>query len=143
MECSSHWHTPKNAELWTIAFTSKNLTSAKINYNNTEKEPLGILHGLGEFHHYCSTYEVEIITYHKPLVAVFKKDITQTSNNNTMNIMIQHENAIQCYTLNAIESCMDIPDCMTVEEIRITVLDDVHIGMLSELILHGWPSTKS
>ena len=37
---------------------------------------------------------------------------------------------------------MDIPDCMAVEEIRITTLDDKHMSKLSKLILHGWPSTK-
>ena len=38
---------------------------------------------------------------------------------------------------------MDIPYCMTAEEIRIVILDDKHIGMVSELILHSWPSTKA
>ena len=37
---------------------------------------------------------------------------------------------------------MYISDCMTAKEIRIAMPDDEHIGMLSELILHGWPSTK-
>ena len=41
------------------------------------------------------------------------------------------------------ESCTDIPDCMTAEEIRIATLDDEHICILSEIILHGWPSTKA
>ena len=34
-------------------------------------------------------------------------------------------------------SCIDIPDYMTAEEIEIVILDDRHISMLSELILHG------
>ena len=38
---------------------------------------------------------------------------------------------------------MSIPNSMTAEEIRIEMLDDDHIGMLYELILHGWPSSKA
>ena len=38
---------------------------------------------------------------------------------------------------------MDIPVCMTVEEIGIAMLDDEHKSMLSELKLHGWPLTKA
>ena len=45
-------------------------------------------------------------------------------------------------TINAIESCIDILDCMTAEELRATKLADDHLGILSELVLHFWPSTK-
>ena len=38
---------------------------------------------------------------------------------------------------------MDIPDCMTAEKIKITTLNDKYIGMLSKLILYGWPLTKT
>ena len=38
---------------------------------------------------------------------------------------------------------MDIPDCTTVEEIRIATLNKEYIGILSEIILHGWPSSKA
>ena len=46
-----------------------------------------------------------------------------------------------CITINAIESCTYIPDCMTAEDIKLAVLDDKHIGMLSKLLIHGWPFT--
>ena len=39
--------------------------------------------------------------------------------------------------INAIESYTDILDCMAGEKIRLAMLDDEHIGMLSELILHS------
>ena len=45
-------------------------------------------------------------------------------------------------TINAIKSCMDIPDCMAAEDIRIATLDDDHIGMLLEHILYSWSLTK-
>ena len=44
-------------------------------YSNTEHEVLGILHGLEKFHHYYFGREVLVITDHKPLVAMFKKDM--------------------------------------------------------------------
>ena len=40
---------------------------------------LGILHSLEKFHHYCFTRDVNIITDHKLLVAIFKKDIVTLS----------------------------------------------------------------
>ena len=33
------------------------------------------------------------------------------------------------------QSCTDIPDCMTVEEIRVATLDNEHLGILSEHML--------
>ena len=47
-----------------------------------------------------------------------------------------------CITINTLESCLDIPDGMTREEIRLATPDDEHLGMLSEYIMHSWQSTK-
>ena len=66
---------PVNTILCPIAFASKCLTGAECRYSNIELEALGILHGLEKFHHYCFAREVLIITDHKLLVAVFKKDM--------------------------------------------------------------------
>ena len=44
-------------------------------YSNIEREVLVILHGLNKFHHYCFAREVYVITNHKPLVYIFKKDV--------------------------------------------------------------------
>ena len=62
-----------------IAFASKSLPSAEQRYSNITREALGILHGLERFHHYCFAKEVSIITDHKPLVAIFKKDVVSLS----------------------------------------------------------------
>ena len=48
-----------------------------------------------------------------------------------------------CITMNAIESCIDIPDCLTAKEIRIPTLGDKQIGMLPELLLCSWSLTKA
>ena len=48
-----------------------------------------------------------------------------------------------CITINAIESCTDIPGCITAEEIRVATLDDQHLGILSEHVFHILSSTKA
>ena len=68
-----------NTILHPIAFPSKGLTAAEHRYNNIDREALGILHGLKKFHHYCFAREVHVITDHKPLVAIFKKDVAMLS----------------------------------------------------------------
>ena len=79
--------TPDNITLHPTAFASKSLTSTKWRCSNIKHEVLGILHGLEKFHHYCFGKEVLIITDHKPLVVMFKKDVAT---------MLQH---IQCILL--------------------------------------------
>ena len=70
---------PDNTVLHPIAFASKGLTGTECRYSNIEQEVLGILHGLEKFHHYCFAREVLIITDHKLLVAIFKKDVSMLS----------------------------------------------------------------
>ena len=57
-----------------ITFASKSLSSTEWRYRNIEREALGILHGLEKFHHYYFSKEMNVITGHKLLVAIFKKD---------------------------------------------------------------------
>ena len=65
---------PDNIILCPIAFASKSLMGTEWRYGNIEQEALGIVHGLEKFHHYCFSREVLIITNHKLLVSMFKKD---------------------------------------------------------------------
>ena len=76
--------TPDNTILQPIAFASKSLTSTECRYRNIEKEALGILHGLKRFYHYCFAMDIHVITDHKPLVAILKKDLA------TLSQKIQH-----------------------------------------------------
>ena len=75
---------PDNTILCPIAFVSKSLTGAEWRYSNIKCEALGILHGSEKFHHYCFGREILIITDHKPLVSMLKKDVT------TLSQCIQH-----------------------------------------------------
>ena len=70
---------PDNAILCHITFPSKSLTVAECRYSNIKHEACGILCGLEKFHHYCFSREVLIITDHKPLISMFKKDIATLS----------------------------------------------------------------
>ena len=66
---------PDNVTLHAIVFTSKSLTGAEQRYSNIKSKALGILHSLEKLQHYCSGQEVLVITDHKPLAAMFKKDV--------------------------------------------------------------------
>ena len=70
---------PDNIALCLIAFASKSLISAEWRYSNIEHEVLGIQHGSEKFHHYCFGKEMLIITDHKRLVDMFKKDMATLS----------------------------------------------------------------
>ena len=47
-----------------------------------------------------------------------------------------------CITINTTESCTDIQQCMTSEEVREVTLEDEHMSALVVLILCSWPATK-
>ena len=82
--CQTHM-APDNTILCPIAFASKSLDRCmEQRYSNIECKALGILHGLEKFHHYCFGREVFIITDHKLLVSIFKKDVA------TLSQCIQH-----------------------------------------------------
>ena len=70
---------PDNTILCPIAFASKSLTGAEQRYSNIECEALSTLHGLEKFHHNCFGREVPVITDHKLLVSIFKKDVATLS----------------------------------------------------------------
>ena len=46
-------------------------------------------------------------------------------------------------TINTKESCTDIPDCMTVEEIRKGTVENVYLSALADLLFHSWLSIKT
>ena len=86
---------PDNTIIHQIAFVSKSLTGAEQRYSNIECKALGILHGLEKFHHYCFGREVLIITDHKPLVSIFKKDVA-TSSQRIQHILLKiHQYRVQ------------------------------------------------
>ena len=86
---------PENTILNPIAFASKSLTGTEHRYSNIEREALGILHGLKKFHHYCFPRKVHIITVHKPLVTIFKKDVAMQSQSKQHILFKIHQYRVQ------------------------------------------------
>lgn len=62
-----------------VAYASKALTKAQINYAQIEKETLAIVFGCQKFHQFIYGKQTEIETDHKPLVSIFKKPLGSTS----------------------------------------------------------------
>ena len=56
-----------------VVYASKSLTETENNYCNIEREMLGIVFGLGQFHHYAYGRHVTIETDHKPLESIIRK----------------------------------------------------------------------
>ena len=159
---------PDNTILSAIAFASKSLTGAEHRYSNIEQEALGILHGLEKFHHYCFAREVLIITDHKPLVAIFKKDMAKLLQC-IQGILLKihqyiykpgpeifiadwlsrhnHEEGKdkpikdRDIRIDAIQSMTDIPECVSISHIQASVQDE-HLQCLKSFIIAGWPSMK-
>ena len=62
-----------------ISYASKNLLSAKSNYSNIEHELLGLLFAITRLKHFTYGRLVHVITYHKPLVFLFRKSLVDSS----------------------------------------------------------------
>ena len=71
------WGTENNI-LRPITFMSKSLLAAE-GCSHIEGEGLAILHGLEEYHYYCFTRDVSIMTDHKAMVGLFKKGVATLS----------------------------------------------------------------
>ena len=84
-----------NTTLHPIVFASKSLTGVECRYSNMKKEALFILHELEKFHHYCFAREILIITNHKPLVAIFKKDVATLSQHIQCILLKNHQYRVQ------------------------------------------------
>ena len=62
-----------------VAYASKTLTPCKSNYSNIERELLGVLFSVLHFKHFTYGRKVCVITDHKPLVSLFRKNLTSAS----------------------------------------------------------------
>jgi len=58
-----------------VCFASKSLTQTEINYAQIEKELYAIVFGCKRFHEYVYGRKIVVQTDHKPLLAIFKKNL--------------------------------------------------------------------
>ena len=78
-KCKKTCNTEVPNNLRPVAYASKNLTSCESNYSKIERELLGVLFSVLHFKHFTYGCIVNIITDHKPLVSLFKKNLTSAS----------------------------------------------------------------
>lgn len=60
-----------------VAYASRSLTAAEERYAQIEKETLAIVFALERFHQYVYGRKVEVLTDHKPIVAIVKKPFSK------------------------------------------------------------------
>ena len=61
--------------LYPITYGSKTLTPAEMRYVNIERELLGVVGALEKFHYFTFGCPVTVLTNHKPLISIAKKNI--------------------------------------------------------------------
>ena len=44
--------------------------------------------------------------------------------------------------VDAIQGATDIPECISISQIKYTMVQDEHLQYLKNIIITGWPSTK-
>lgn len=162
---------PDTEVLRPIAYASKALTETEQNYSNIEREALGILHALEKFHHYTYGRYTRIITDHKPLLAIFKKDVATASPRLQRIMMRIHQYHVSLHYRPGPE--MHIADCISrvghkvsetpipglkitvddvatsnvsilaLDEIRDATMEDKTLTGVSEFVMSGWPESTA
>ena len=67
------------SDLLPVAYGSKTLTDAEVRYANTECELLGVVAGVEKFHTFCYGRSTIILSNHKPLISIVRKDLVNAS----------------------------------------------------------------
>ena len=77
IENTSKSDVPNN--LHPVFYASKTLTDTESNYSNIECEMLGVVFSILHFRHFTFGRKVYVITDHKPLITLFRKNSQATS----------------------------------------------------------------
>ena len=62
-----------------VYYATKTLTNTESNYSNIEREMLSVLFSVLHLKHFTYGHKVTVITDHKPLITLFKKNIAGTA----------------------------------------------------------------
>ena len=123
----------------------------------------------GKFHHYYFAREVSLIKDHKPLVAIFKKDVAILPQRLQGIFLRIHQYRVKIIykphpdlfiadwlssqnhkeeiagmqvNINSVETATNIPECMLIYELQHETDLDNHLQQLKECIIKGWPEKK-
>jgi len=153
-----------------IAYASRTLTEAERRYAQIEKEMLALVYGLEKFHQHTYGRHVDVVTDHKPLVAIISKPLSKAprrlqslilrTQKYDFNLTFQPgKSIVTADTLSRAPVQTDTlhePEVTTVnnislssinqtrlDEIRVATDRDETLQTLKRVILQGWPAHKS
>jgi hypothetical protein len=150
-----------------VAFASKSLTETEQRYSNIERELLSVVYSLERFHCYTYAQKVHVLTDHKPLEAIFKKDLQSAPprlqrliyRSERYDFTVEYRKGIKQLIsdilsrqghhihrdppfrgLNYKISQVNVDvDTSTLEDIRRETSQDPRMQKLVEYIISGWP----
>ena len=156
-----------------VAYASKSLTQAEVNYAQIEKEMFAILFGCKRFHQYVYGHRITVETDHKPLVTIMRKPIHSAPPRlqrmllqlSRYDLDVKHlpgksipladtlSRKFVSDTYPGLSEGMDaqvhlVLSSMPVSDqkmsdIRLATQSDTQLDMLKAVILSGWPETRS
>ena len=156
-----------------VAYASKSLTSAQVNYAQIEKEALAILFGCQRFHQYLYGKQFIVETDHKPLESIFAKPLNNCPlrlqriliNLQHYDFVVKYKPGKLLYLADSlsrssyddknfqllekeIELQLNLINYVSVspkkfEEIKVETKKDPELVNLSGIVKHGWPHHKS
>ncbi|CAK9293182.1 unnamed protein product [Gordionus sp. m RMFG-2023] len=108
------FHIEVNGKEMPIAYASRTLLKAEINYTNIEREALAIVYAVKKFQEFLIGSKFVIITDHKPLVYIFTKGL---KDNTSISMRLQKWNlAMGAYDFTIVHRAGNrntIPDCLS------------------------------
>lgn len=153
-----------------VAYGSRALTQAQQNYAQIEKEALAISYGCTKFHQYVYGRSVRVESDHKPLQAIFKKQLHQAPHRlqrilltlQKYDLTVEYRPGQEMYIsdclsraflnettedLNSEELCINFMSYLPVSDIKLKQFQtetrkDLTLCCLKETVEQGWPKNK-
>ena len=153
-----------------IAYSSKSLTDTQKRYVSIEREMLAVVHGCHKFDNYIFGKKVTVLTDHKPLESIMKKNISQCpARLQNMRMVLQRYDLEVKYVKGTSDE-MKIADTLSrastnqtftdyesefqvctvlcaskekIEEIRAETEKDEELQTLTRITRDGWPENQS
>ena len=129
-----------------VFYASKTLTDMESNYSNIECKMLGVVLSILHFKHFTFGHKVNIITDHKPLITLFRKNLHATSPRLSRmlvqildyNIEFHHQEGTKMHLSDAL-SRVNTHDSIA-EKSKVMPVADFNVTMHDVEILTGFKS---